>query len=172
MDLSTHNSIKGSTWLPHNESSINLVDTDNNPNDNTVNIVLPYNSTNNARDGQGIRYGILIKINIITKKSNIKNKMAKLYCIGDELTITGLSLAGVKESHIANKANALRILEDVLKKTGEEDIIAVGHSVFDEIKEKIKKTDRIVVEIPDISGEGEDKTSALIKRAVGRNVGM
>lgn len=98
--------------------------------------------------------------------------MAKLYVIGDELTITGLSLAGVKDSYITNKANAVNVLEEVLEKTSEEDIIAVGHSVFDEIKEKIKKTDRIVVEIPDISGAGEDKTSALIKSAVGRDVGM
>ncbi|ODS35118.1 hypothetical protein BEH94_09355 [Candidatus Altiarchaeales archaeon WOR_SM1_SCG] len=98
--------------------------------------------------------------------------MAKLYVIGDLLTIRGLELAGVKESYIANRADALQIFEEVLQKTGEEDIIAVGHSVFDEVKEKIKKADRIVVEIPDITGAGEDKTSALIKSAVGRDVGM
>ena len=43
--------------------------------------------------------------------------------------------------------------------------------MFDELKERIRKVDRIVVEIPDISGEGEDKTAALIKSAVGRDVG-
>ena len=98
--------------------------------------------------------------------------MAKLYVIGDELTITGLELAGIKESYIANKANAPDIFDEVLGKTGEEDIIAVGHSVFEEIKEKLRKMDRIVVEIPDISGAGEDKTAELIKSAVGRDVGM
>ncbi len=97
--------------------------------------------------------------------------MAKLYVIGDELTTKGLGLAGVKQSYVANKLNAMEVFEEVLGKTTSEDIIAVGHSVFDELKERIRKVDRIVVEIPDISGEGEDKTAALIKSAVGRDVG-
>ncbi len=97
--------------------------------------------------------------------------MAKLYIIGDNLTIMGLELAGVKESYTATEINAVQIFEEVLKKTTEEDIVAIGHSVFDNIKDKIAKSNRIVVEIPDISGAGEDKTAALIKSAVGRDVG-
>lgn len=97
--------------------------------------------------------------------------MAKIHIIGDELTATGLGLAGAKHSYIATKENVEQILKDVLAKSDEEDIVAVTHNLFPVIESEVKKSERIVVEIPDRTGAGVDKTREMIRNAVGMDIG-
>ena len=96
--------------------------------------------------------------------------MAKLYIIGDELTTTGLELAGVKNSYIADRKSAEETLSRVLAKSDEGDIIAVAHDLFPIVEKKVKKSERIIVEIPDRTGAGEDKTREMIRNAVGMDI--
>ena len=96
--------------------------------------------------------------------------MAKLHIIGDELIITGFELAGVKNSYIASRENAEETLNKVLSKSDEGDVIAIAHNLFPVVEKKVKKSERIIVEIPDRTGAGEDKTREMIRNAVGMDI--
>jgi len=97
--------------------------------------------------------------------------MAKLWIIGDRLTVTGMELAGLKNMEIANQEN----IEDKIMKIDENmDVILITQSLAKHASKQInelRKQDKIVVEIPDRSGEGDATTSKIVKDVIGFDFG-
>ena len=90
-----------------------------------------------------------------------------MYLIADRLTVLGLRMNGLKNAYIADEKNVREVLEDVSKKAR---IILITHSLAKYVKREIgrlRKADKIVVEIPDRSGAGEDIIDKLIRDVVG-----
>lgn len=93
--------------------------------------------------------------------------MTKIYLIGDQLTLTGFGLAGVKNTYVANPENIKEVLDKI---KDEADIIAITHSLYDHVEDKIKKLQsagKIVARIPDRSGSGEEVITRMIKEVIG-----
>ncbi len=91
--------------------------------------------------------------------------MAKLAFIGDEMTATGMRLAGLEDSYVATAAN----VQEVYKKAKEDaDIVAMTHSLFESVG--VKDEDKINVRIPDMTGGGGDMIKDIVKRVVGFEV--
>ena len=90
----------------------------------------------------------------------------KVYLIGDRLTVTGLKLAGLKKAFIADEKN----VNEVIKKIGSEANVILITSELAKLVvrdiEKLRKTGKIVIEIPDRSGSS-DVIEKLIKDAIG-----
>lgn len=91
----------------------------------------------------------------------------KMYLVGDELTVTGFKLGGIKKTYIADKKNVSQVLGTVDPSAR---IILVTNSLavhaLDAIN-KLKKQEKIVVTIPDRTGGGDDELDRLIKEAIG-----
>ena len=89
-----------------------------------------------------------------------------MYLIGDRLTVTGLKLAGLKKTFIADESN----VNEILRKIGPEaSIILITNELAKlAIKdiEKLRRIGKIVIEIPDRKG-GSDVIEKLIKDAIG-----
>ncbi|HIE34437.1 MAG TPA: hypothetical protein EYP86_04800 [Candidatus Altiarchaeales archaeon] len=92
----------------------------------------------------------------------------KEFCIiGDELTITGMNLVGFKDCYIADESNINKILTDACDKFR---IIGITYSLSKSVEnkiEKLRKTGKIIVEIPDREGGGEDTIRKLVKDVIG-----
>ncbi|MEA1925116.1 MAG: V-type ATP synthase subunit F [Candidatus Altiarchaeota archaeon] len=93
--------------------------------------------------------------------------MAKLCIIGDRLTVTGLELAGLKNMQIADQKT---IVEKIRDMDEDMDVILVTQSLAREAVKEIKELRRdgkIVVEIPDREGGGEETTSMIVRNVIG-----
>ncbi|RLI94234.1 MAG: hypothetical protein DRO90_02380, partial [Candidatus Altiarchaeales archaeon] len=62
--------------------------------------------------------------------------MGKFCIIGDELTVTGMKLIGVKDCYIADKENVKKILENASNKFT---VVAITHSLSKHVKNEIEK---------------------------------
>lgn len=90
--------------------------------------------------------------------------MTNVSVIGDEITVTGLKLAGMKDSHVATPQN----IEAILEKVSESEIIVITHSLYQAARKRIDKMkDKIVIETPDAKGGGEDIVNMIIKDVIG-----
>lgn len=88
-----------------------------------------------------------------------------MYAFGDELTVTGLKLAGLKNSYAVDATQ----INDALQDTNEARIILITHSLAKHAEEKImelRDKGKIVVEIPDQAGGG-DEINRLIQSTIG-----
>jgi len=96
--------------------------------------------------------------------------MAKICVIGDEITLTGLNLVGLKETYLANTENVSAVLD----KLKDRKVIIITHTLYEVVKEKVKRipSSTIVLELPDMNGIGEDKTAVMIKNAIGRDINV
>ncbi len=94
--------------------------------------------------------------------------MVKICFIGDALTASGLSLVGIKDVHIATEEN----IDEIFEKEKHKEIIVISTTLYEKIKEKIKKlpSTSIVVELPDANGVGENKAMRMIEQAIGRKI--
>ncbi|HEX54849.1 MAG: hypothetical protein DRO90_00860 [Candidatus Altiarchaeales archaeon] len=93
--------------------------------------------------------------------------MEEFCIIGDELTVTGMKLIGVKNCYIADKENVRDILENAVNKFA---IVAITHSLSKHVKneiERIRANNKIIVEIPDREGGGEDTLRKLVRDVIG-----
>jgi len=89
-----------------------------------------------------------------------------MYLIGDRLTVTGLKLAGLKETFIADGSNVNEILKKI---SSDASIILITSELAKFVVkdiEKLRKSGKIVIEIPDRVGS-DDVIEKLIKDAVG-----
>jgi len=90
--------------------------------------------------------------------------------ITDRLTATGIELTGLKNVSIATEENVL----DILKKTSETaEIVVITQGLTDSVKEdieKLRKAGKMIVEIPDRSGGGEDFIKKIIREVVGFDI--
>ncbi len=93
--------------------------------------------------------------------------MANLCIVGDRLTVTGLELTGLKNMYVADKNN----VAEVMKGLGEDmEVILITQSLAREAGKEIdelRKQDKIVVEIPDREGGGEETIGAIVRDVVG-----
>jgi vacuolar-type H+-ATPase subunit F/Vma7 len=90
-----------------------------------------------------------------------------MHLIADKLTITGFSLAGLKNVHPADKDSFGRVLVDVSEKAR---IILVTNSLAKNSRreiEKLRKARKVIVEIPDRSGAGEDFVGKMVREVIG-----
>lgn len=93
--------------------------------------------------------------------------MTELFLVGDELTVTGLRMAGLKDAHVSDPQNVASLLEQA----GEDKIIVITHSLFNAARKKLEKMkENIVIEIPDSAGGGEDVVNSVIKDVIGFEV--
>ncbi len=93
-----------------------------------------------------------------------------MHIIGDELTITGMQLAGFKNVHVANKENVTAVAKEVAEKAR---ITLITQELAQHAKkeiEKLQKSGKIIVGIPDRTGGGEDFVNQLIKEVIGFNL--
>ena len=90
--------------------------------------------------------------------------MTNVSVIGDEITVTGLKMAGLKDSHVATTQN----VESVLEKVSESEIIVITHSLYQAARKRIDMMkDKIVIETPDAKGGGEDIVNKIIRDVIG-----
>lgn len=90
--------------------------------------------------------------------------MTRVAVIGDEITVTGLKLAGLKNASVATEAD----VESLIESPEETDIIVITHSLYNAARKRIERMkDKIVIEIPDSQGGGEDVVNKIIKDVIG-----
>jgi len=94
-----------------------------------------------------------------------------MYLVGDELTVTGLQLAGLKRARKADECSAGKVISEA---PHDALIVLVTQTLakfaVNEIA-ALRRTGKIVVEIPDMSGAGgADVTERLVREAVGFNL--
>ncbi len=90
--------------------------------------------------------------------------MTKVFVIGDEITVTGLKLAGLKDSYVATSET----IGSILDKLGESEIIVITHSLYQTARKRIDRMkDKIVIETPDAKGGGEDIVNKIIRDVIG-----
>ncbi len=90
-----------------------------------------------------------------------------MYLIGDRLIVTGMELAGLKNSVVADKDNIGNVLKDVSNRAR---IIVITNSLARHAEkdiEKLRKFEKIIVEIPDRTGSGEDTIGKLVREVIG-----
>lgn len=90
-----------------------------------------------------------------------------MYLIGDRVIVTGMELAGLKNAIAADKENISNVLKEVSNKAR---IIIITHALAGYAEkdiEKLRRSDKILVEIPDQSGGGEDTINKLVREVVG-----
>ena len=102
----------------------------------------------------------------------------KIAVIGDEDTILGFRLAGVKAAYSIDGSQQCIELIKKLVKNGDVGIIFVSERLIKDVRKEVDelledKTFPIVVEIPDKFGmiEKEDVLDVLIRRAIGIKLG-
>jgi len=90
-----------------------------------------------------------------------------MHLIADKLTITGLSLAGLKSVHLADKDSVAGALLEVSDKAK---IVLITNALATHSRkeiEKLRKAGKVIVEIPDRSGAGEDFVGKMVKEVIG-----
>jgi V/A-type H+/Na+-transporting ATPase subunit F len=99
---------------------------------------------------------------------------SKIAIIGDQDTVTGFMLGGIKEGYpVDNIEDAGKILEELVKK--DYSIIITTEKIGDDLREKIniltsERALPMIIEIPDKTGSIERETDPLrelIKRVIG-----
>ncbi len=93
--------------------------------------------------------------------------MDKMHLIADKLTVTGMRLGGLKEVHSASEETVGKILEEVAQ---EARIVLITQGLAKHVREKInrlRKSKKVIVEIPDRGGGGEDFVDNLVKDVIG-----
>jgi len=90
-----------------------------------------------------------------------------MHLIADKLTITGFRLAGQKNVHLADKNTVAGVLMKVSEKAN---LILVTQSLAANASKeiaKLRKSDKVIVEIPDQSGPGNDFVAKTVKEVIG-----
>lgn len=90
-----------------------------------------------------------------------------MYLIGDRLITAGMELAGLKNAFVADKENISDVLKEVSNKAR---IIVITRSLAKHVEkdiERLRKSEKIIVEIPDQTGGGEDAINKLVREVVG-----
>jgi vacuolar-type H+-ATPase subunit F/Vma7 len=90
-----------------------------------------------------------------------------MYLIADRLTITGMELAGLKNAYLADKESAARMLFEVSERAK---IILITHDLAQGCRreiEKLRKAGKVIVELPDRTGAGEDFVGKMVKEVIG-----
>lgn len=93
--------------------------------------------------------------------------MKRIYLIGDEVTVTGFGLAGVRNCYVATQENVKHILDKI---KDEAEIIAITHNLYEHAEDKIKKLQsagKIIARIPDRTGSGEEIIPRIIRDVIG-----
>lgn len=93
--------------------------------------------------------------------------MARIALIGDETTVLGLRLAGIKMSYVAGKENVDEIFR---KAENEADIIIITTGLYNALKKK--GSDKIVIQIPDKDTKETDVVRKLVKDVIGFEIKM
>lgn len=90
-----------------------------------------------------------------------------MHLVADKLTITGFRLAGMKNVHLADKETAGSTLMKVSEKA---DIILITQSLAANAQReiaKLRKSNKIIVEIPDKAGPGNDFVAKTVREVIG-----
>ncbi len=93
-----------------------------------------------------------------------------MHFITDRLTAIGMGLAGLKKVSLATE----RDVSGILSKSSEtEEILVITRGLATSAKEdieKLRKSGKMIVEIPDRAGGGEDSINRIIREVVGFEV--
>jgi len=93
-----------------------------------------------------------------------------MHFITDRLTAIGMGIAGLKKVSVATEKE----VSDILNKTSEtEDIVVISRGIAKQAKgdiEKLRKSGKMIVEIPDREGGGEDSINRIVREVVGFDV--
>lgn len=93
-----------------------------------------------------------------------------MHFITDRLTAIGMGIAGLKKVTVATEKEA----SNILNKTSEtEDIVVISRGLAKQAKddiEKLRKSGKMIVEIPDREGGGEDSINRIIREVVGFDI--
>jgi vacuolar-type H+-ATPase subunit F/Vma7 len=90
-----------------------------------------------------------------------------MYLIADKLTATGMRLSGLKKVYVVDAAGAGGALIDASETAK---ILLITNTLAAHAKreiEKLRKAGKVIVEIPDRSGAGEDMVGRMIKEVIG-----
>lgn len=90
-----------------------------------------------------------------------------MYLIADKLTATGMRLSGLKKVYVADAGSAGSTLVEASDKAK---ILLITNTLAAHAKreiEKLRKAGKVIVEIPDRSGAGEDFVGKMIKEVIG-----
>lgn len=97
--------------------------------------------------------------------------MAKIFIIGDELTVTGLNMVGFAgNTEVAREDN----IQEVFDRNKDKQIICITHTLFDKIRKYIQNfrsqhPNSIIIELPDMNGKGEDIAWKMLTQAIGED---
>jgi vacuolar-type H+-ATPase subunit F/Vma7 len=87
--------------------------------------------------------------------------------IGDKMTVTGLRLAGLKNTYVADEGSISSQLASV---ANTENMIVVTHALAkaaDKDIERLRKQGKLMIELPDRTGGSQDIISQLIQETLG-----
>jgi vacuolar-type H+-ATPase subunit F/Vma7 len=90
-----------------------------------------------------------------------------MYLIADRLTVTGFRLSGLKDVYVADKDSIGAVLLEVSDKAK---IILVTTTLAAGAQReivKLRKANKVIIEIPDKSGPGQDFVTKMIKDVIG-----
>ncbi|MBN2102367.1 MAG: V-type ATP synthase subunit F [Candidatus Aenigmarchaeota archaeon] len=91
--------------------------------------------------------------------------MTKMIVIGDETTVTGMKLAGLKNCRRATEENVTDVVRNV---PHDVDIIVISARLRNKARDALSKMkEKMVIEIPDEEGGGEDMVSRMIRDVIG-----
>jgi len=93
-----------------------------------------------------------------------------MHFITDRLTAIGMGLAGLKNVSLATERDVAGILN---KSSETEDILVITRGLTTQAKddiEKLRKSGKMIIEIPDREGGGEDSINRIIREVVGFEV--
>jgi vacuolar-type H+-ATPase subunit F/Vma7 len=90
-----------------------------------------------------------------------------MYLIADRLTATGFRLGGLKNVHVADKESIASVLLEVSEQSK---IILVTNTLAGYAQReigKLRNANKVIIEIPDQSGAGQDFVTKMIKDVIG-----
>ncbi len=90
-----------------------------------------------------------------------------MFLVADRLTVTGFRLGGLKNVFVADKDTVGSVLLEVSDKAK---IILVTTSLAAGAQKeisKLRKASKVIIEIPDRSGAGQDFVSKMIRDVIG-----
>lgn len=93
-----------------------------------------------------------------------------MHFITDRLTAIGMGLAGLKSVSIATEKNVSDILNQA---SDSEDIVVITHGLAKQVREdvgKLRKSGKMIVEIPDRGGGDEDTINRIVRDVVGFDI--
>jgi len=90
-----------------------------------------------------------------------------MYIIADRLTATGFRLGGLKNVYTADRDTIVPTLLEVSEKSK---ILLVTNTLAANAQReigKLRKANKVIIEIPDQSGPGQDFVTGMIKDVIG-----